>query len=89
MDKADELRHQMMHYFHLDALDLTPSVKAKNKQLQCFPFTFTQIHALSSTQKRILGFCMALFSGVMYGINFMPAQYLMDNFPEKYISRIT
>jgi len=37
------------------------------------------VEALSPTQKRALGFFLSLVSGIFYGVNFNPPQYIMDN----------
>jgi len=39
------------------------------------------LDALTPLQKQILGVCMAILAGALYGTNFNPPQYLIDNCP--------
>jgi hypothetical protein len=51
MEDHEDLRHVMMHYFHLDALSLR-SADATRKH--CLPVTLFHLDTMPSAQKRIL-----------------------------------
>ena len=42
----------------------------------CLPIQFN-IDSLSPTKKRILGCALAAMTGCLYGVNFLPAQYII------------
>jgi len=79
MDNHQDLRHFMMHYFHLDALSLP---YAEEMTRHCLPITLFHLDTMPTLEKRILGVLMAIIAGSLYGVSFNPTQWLIDNDPE-------
>jgi len=79
MDEHLHLKHKMMHWFHLDQLNIHPPTEKDHIESvrgHCLPLDTSK---MSNVEKRLIGGGMAIFSGIMYGLNFTPTQYILDH----------
>jgi len=76
MHEIAHLKHQMLHFFHLEAHGLHDHPEHERKH-DCLPRFDTK--NMSPYQRRIVGALMALVAGAMYGVNVLPLQYLLDH----------
>ena len=45
------------------------------------PHCFTPLQNLGTFQKKLFGVLLSIISGICYGVNYDPVQYIIDNFP--------